>query len=112
MQHVVDSIAVDVRAPTTSPGFDAVGYELEYLSETISRQRRVRSCTPHKFADLVLAHAFIASGGTLRDDLLSQDVKGRNWRMNEIQRTVPYRSKQRGALNEFVSRHGIDATLR
>ena len=105
----VDSVAVQIGAAASPRSDHAVGKHGDQFVELVPGHRGERRRFLDEFVERVLAPVFCRTG---RDDLLGENIEGRDRGQDRVEVTRADPVKQPGALDQFISGQGVDASLR
>ena len=109
-QPAVDGIVVQVRPAPPPPGLDPPAGQRHDLVEVLPRQLCVRCGAPRHGPDGL--HLALAGGGDLRDHLLGEHVERGDGRREQVEAAGPHRGQQRRALDQLVTRRGVEPSGR
>ena len=108
-QHLVDRVAMQVRAASSALGTDTFGQHAHHGVEIRAREIAVRICAPNQCEQLVLA---VFARGYFGHDLLREYVE---WMLRDVQAvelTAPHGVEQRHAIHQLIAAARKDASLR
>ena len=101
---------VEVGPPAAPSGLDAPGGQVHHLVERLARQVGVR-CGPAQQVEEAI-HLPLARRGHLGHDLLGEDVERGDGRVEHVEVPGPHPGQQGGALDQFVTGLGVEASRR